>query len=126
MAPSLGPEKYKDEALLLRQKELLAFLEDKAMHDLKPIVLSEPESQNILIVGDWFYAESRNPGRRSNYNHTFFTWHAPTVLARIEEFDSTFEAIRKQKGIDPRLLRRNARDRLEEIIKATEERIANK
>jgi hypothetical protein len=126
MAPSVRLEKYGDEALLLRQKELLAFLEDEAMHDLKPIVLSEPERQNILIVGDWFYAESRNPGRRSNYNHTFFTWHAPTVLAKIEEFDSSFEAIRKQENVDPRLLRRNAQERLEKIIKATEERIAKK
>jgi hypothetical protein len=124
MAPSIRLDKYGDEALLLRQKQLLAFLRDEVMHDVKPIVLSEPEHQNILIVGDWFYAESRDPGRKSNYKHTFFTWHAPTVLEKIEEFDSSFESIREHEGIDPRLLRQSAQEQLQKIIKATEERIA--
>lgn len=126
MAPSIRLEKYGDEALLLRQKELIAFLRNEAMQDVKPIVLSEPEPRNILIVGDWFYAESRDPGPTSNYNHTFFTWHAPTVLTKIEEFDGSFEAIREQENIDPTRLRRTAQERLENFIKETEAMIATK
>ena len=126
MAPSIRLEKYGDEALLLRQEELLVFLRNEAVRDVKPIVLSEPEPRNVLIVGDWFYAESRDPGPSSNYNHTFFTWHAPTVLKMIEEFDESFEAIREQENIDPTRLRLTAQVRLESIINETKVRISTK
>ena len=125
MAPNLRLEKYGDEALLLRQRELLGFLQDdEATEDVKPLILPEHEPRSILIVGDWFYAESRDPGPRTNYNHTFFTWHAPTVLQKIEEFDGSFEAIRGQQGIEPKLLRQTAVERLGHFIKETEARIA--
>ena len=124
MAPSIRLEKYGDEALLLRQQELLGFLrDDEATEDVKPIILPEHEPRSIVIVGDWFYAESRDPGPTTNYSHTFFTWHAPTVLQKIEEFDGNFEAIRGQQGIEPKLLRQTAQERLEHIIKETEARI---
>jgi hypothetical protein len=77
-----------------------------------------------VIVGDWFYAESRDPGPTTNYSHTFFTWHAPTVLQKIEEFDGRFEAIRGQQGIESKRLRLTAKERLAQIIKETETRIA--
>ncbi len=126
MSPSVRLKKYGDEALLLRQRELLSFLRNDGTQDVTPVVLPDPGSRNILIIGDWFYVESRDPGPTSNYKHTFFTWHAPTVLKKIEEFDDNFEAIRNQESLDSEQLRKIAQDRIEKIIIETEARIAKK
>ncbi len=126
MAPDIRLDKYGDEALLLRQRELLHFLEDaKATPDVNPVMFPGPSSQNKLIVGDWFYAESREPGPTSNYSHVWFTWHAPTVLQKIEEFDGIFKSIQDQQGIATSDLRTSAQVQLKRIIQRTEERIAN-
>ena len=45
---------------------------------------------NLIIVGNWFSAESRVP--RDGYEQTLFDWHAPTVQLAVQEFDREFEA----------------------------------
>ena len=44
--------------------------------------------ENLIIVGDWFFAESTTPRIGQGYRHTTITCHAPTVLKRIDEFES--------------------------------------
>lgn len=46
--------------------------------------------ENLIIVGDWFFAESLTPRIWQGYRHTTITSHAPTVLKRIEAFDRQF------------------------------------
>ncbi|NQT86471.1 toll/interleukin-1 receptor domain-containing protein, partial [bacterium] len=49
----------------------------------------KPISDNLIIVGDWFTAESRVP--RDGYEQTLFEWHAPRVRRALQEFDDEFE-----------------------------------
>ena len=46
--------------------------------------------ENLIIVGDWFCAESTTPRIGQGYRHTTITCHAPTVLKRIEAFEGQF------------------------------------
>ncbi len=45
---------------------------------------------STIVVGDWVLAEAVVPHYKSDYRQTIFTRHAPTVLAKIEEFDRDF------------------------------------
>jgi hypothetical protein len=45
---------------------------------------------NVLIVGDWFCADSMTP-RADGYRHTTLTSHAPTVLDRIVWYEQMFD-----------------------------------
>jgi hypothetical protein len=45
--------------------------------------------ENILIVGDWFLAESITP-KSEGYRHTTISCHGPTVFKQLEEFDTQF------------------------------------
>lgn len=45
---------------------------------------------NLLILGDWFLAESMTP-KVDGYRHTTITHHAPTVLKRLEEINLRFQ-----------------------------------
>src|SRR5882724_3511620 len=76
-----------------RLQTLQAFL--RKAHDAQAkcrVVFDESAlAQNILIVGDWFFAESITP-HLDGYRHTIITCHAPTVLREVKEFDTRFHA----------------------------------
>jgi hypothetical protein len=59
--------------------------------------------QNLLIVGDWFSAESITP-QREGYRHTTITCHAPTVLKQLEEFDMQFRGYPDRMSADRAIL----------------------
>lgn len=75
----------------VRLTTLLEFIEsmtdDKCRVVIRPLVTA----QNLLIVGDWFMAESISPQPTVGYLQTICTRHAPTVLNRMTEFDTEFE-----------------------------------
>ena len=124
LSPDIRLELSGDEAVLVRQKELLRFLRDERIHDVVPLVRSEPVRGNVLIVGDWFYAESKVPTPGTGYEQTLFTWHAPTVLEKIRAFDDELEALLERQQLPRRTLRAAAVERVEGIIRRTEARIA--
>jgi len=48
------------------------------------------ESENITMVGDWFIATAVARARGKGYYQTIFTRHAPSMQAKIDEFDDEF------------------------------------
>ncbi len=83
---------------------------------------SKPLGENVTIVGDWFMATSVMGTRETGYRQTIFTRHTPTILERIEQFDSEFESTRCFPGTCGST-RENAIAYLEDKIKATEIRV---
>jgi hypothetical protein len=70
-----GHEKYRPAAVKIRLETLRSFLmNEKSCSDLRVIV-----------------RRSLTPAE-GGYRQTLFTWHAPTVLDRIKEFDSYFNS----------------------------------
>jgi hypothetical protein len=65
-------------------------LDEQAYPDVNVVVQEHDKSDNLLIVGDFFCAESITPEGGRGYKQTLLTWHAPTVLAKIREFDAQF------------------------------------
>jgi hypothetical protein len=125
LAPDIRLEANGDQALLIRQRELSRFLGDETLKDLLPIVRDESVIGNALIVGDWFYAESKVPTPGSGYEQTLFTWHAPTVLEKIRGFDEEFDEVATRRSLPTERLRATAIANLQRIIERTEARIAD-
>jgi len=92
-------EAYSVEAIIVRLKTLLEFLE--SMPDDKVQVAIAPElrpEESFTIVGDWFVAECISTSSGHGYRQTIFTRHAPTVWSKIEFFDEGFKELLKTSG----------------------------
>jgi len=46
---------------------------------------------NLIIIGDWFVAESMSPSFGRGYQQTIINRHAPSVLDIVQEFDRDFD-----------------------------------
>jgi len=88
-----------------RLETLLAFLESMPDEKTRTVVRNRTEPGNLLIVGDWFVAESMTPRPGAGYLQTVFTRHAPTVLDRLRQFDEEFDELLEETGTDPSLSR---------------------
>jgi hypothetical protein len=98
--PTVELKAYGPEARRIRLEQLRRFLLDEDRYpDVRVAVRTRTEPGNLLIVGDWFYAESILPVAGAGYRQTLLTWHAPTVWARIKEFDREFRDILKSQKI---------------------------
>lgn len=68
--------------------------------DLVEVVFSaEAQKNNLVIVGDYFSAESKVPGPGEGHKHTIITSHAPTVLAKIRAFDHLFNKLKQKQAM---------------------------
>jgi hypothetical protein len=70
---------------------------------------------SLLIMGDWFEANSIVP-RNDGYRQTIFSWHAPTVLRSIYNFDRQFEELVQRSGRDVKESRTAAITEIKSII----------
>jgi hypothetical protein len=124
--PRVRLQEIGDEALACRVRELRAFLVDRtAAKDVKVAVRDTDEAapRNLLIVGDWFYAESRSAQPGLGYEHTFLTWHAPSVLRKLQEFDEEFDSLVGDRRVKPPALRASAVHALDAALAAAEQRV---
>jgi hypothetical protein len=93
-----GHERLSAAARRIRLETLWTFLkDDRSFPDVQVAVRPRSDPGNLLIVGDWTSARSIAPAA-GGYRQTLFTWHAPTVLAQIREFDLQFRSCRTEAG----------------------------
>ena len=87
--------------MIARIGVLIDFLESTAnrIPDFRIVVVDDPLPGNLLVLGDWFVAESTTPVGGMGYVQTVGTWHAPTVLRRKDEFDHDFSRVLAQSKI---------------------------
>jgi hypothetical protein len=95
---------YKDQesgARKARLKTLVQFLESMSEGKVRVVIRPTTETGNLLIVGDWFVAESKTRSRdpEAAFVQTILTTHAPTVLDRAREFDELFEELLTEEGL---------------------------
>jgi len=94
------------------QEFLSAMSDEQCQVALRP---GADANDNLLIVGNWFAAESVS--MRREYRQTIFTRHAPTVAAKVTAFDTEFDELlddAKTKAIESR---RRAVDLIDAEIK---------
>lgn len=99
----IDPEKdiFNTPARKVRQARLsilLEFLRNVPHDKLRIVISSKALESNLVIVGDYFFAESYAP-RQGGYMQTVFNSHAPTVLERSREFDAVFKALYPTQGV---------------------------
>jgi hypothetical protein len=98
-----------------RLTTLLEFLESMPADRVRVAMRRRAgEEHNLLIVGDWFIAESMSPRPGEGYQLTVFTTHAPTVLERQRQFDEEIMDLLK----DSRVPAKDSRDVAIEKIRA--------
>jgi len=99
-----------------RIKELLIFLESMPADKVTVAIHKDmPKAHNIILVGNWFAAESVSAAIGKGYQQTIFTRHAPTIQSKVELFDREFEEILKIQGIKSQESLDNAIKILKEI-----------
>ncbi len=108
------------DALIARLHVLIDFLNRAALRlpHFRIVIAEDVLPGNLLILGDWFLAESVTPEGSLGYVQTLATWHAPTVLRRQQEFDHIFDRLleqfqEKSQGMD---LREAAIQKLQEFV----------
>jgi hypothetical protein len=67
---------------------LLRFLVCKPKAKSRVLLHDDKPGRSLIMVGDWFLAESRTGRTELGWLNTVYTTHAPTVLQRIREFDA--------------------------------------
>ena len=73
-------------------------------------------AESVTIVGNWFLAESVSAVSGSGYYQTIFTRHAPSLRARIEDFDGEFDYLLAKSNWLASDSRQNAIKEIKELI----------
>jgi hypothetical protein len=108
-------EAYGPAVRLSRLRCLRSFLE--ALPDDKArIAITNLKSGSLLILGDWFVAESVSGAQGSGYRQTIFTRHAPAVRQRMEQFDEEIEARLADSGTPALQSRRVAIEQIDRVL----------
>lgn len=93
---------------------LLAFLEGLQLAPglVQVVLLNQYPPHSLVMVGDWFVAESRAGRFGRGFQQTLFTAHAPTVTRQVEEFDHEMRGWLKTQGTSAKDSRAWAIERL--------------
>jgi hypothetical protein len=82
-----------------RISTLIDFLESMPDDKIEIAMIEQSPRHSLILVDDWFVAESVTGDMQSGYRNTLFTRHAATVLHHRQEFDRMFDAhVRKGSG----------------------------
>jgi hypothetical protein len=81
-----------------RMQVLRDFIASMPPDKLRVVMSLKARRGNIVIVGDYFAAESQVP-RPGGYRQTIFNSHPPTVLQKTHQFDQEFEELYATKGV---------------------------
>lgn len=84
------------ESRAVRFRMVIEYLESMPDDNVRVVLRGNLEPGTLIIVGDWFVAESLAPRQGQGYMQTVFTQHGPTVLRRIREFDDRFDQCVKE------------------------------
>lgn len=86
------------DARYARLSVLREFIVSMPADKLEVVISPRARDTNLLIIGDYFTAESM-AGRVGGYVQTVFNAHPPTVLQRIQRFDQLFTEIQTQNPL---------------------------
>jgi hypothetical protein len=78
---------------LARIRTLIAFLDSMEDDEARVVTRCTGCPENLLIVGDHFAAQSLSVQARVGYRQVIATWHAPTVLRYVRDFDAQFDRL---------------------------------
>lgn len=118
--PFLSYRKDGPQSRPARLSVLLEFLE--SVPDKKcqvALYSSKRRHESVTILGDYFFSRAVSAKQGSGYEQTIFTRHAPTIRARIEEFDDEFRELLVECGWKPEESRRKAIELLRKEIRKT-------
>jgi hypothetical protein len=81
-----------------RLSNLIEFAQKMPEAGLSLVVLNELPVGTTTIVGDWFLSDGL-VASADGVRETFVSWHAPTVLNRIEQFDREFNELAGERAL---------------------------
>jgi hypothetical protein len=116
--PAVGLKGDDIPARRVRLGILVDFLRRSEDDRLRVMIKGMNEPGNVIIVGDWFYAESLAPKKGAGYRQTNFTWHAPTVLRRIRRFAERFDRFAAEQAKEGVSSRTAAIEKIGKIIES--------
>jgi hypothetical protein len=76
---------------------LMDFISSMTDEKLRIVFSPQPLKDNLIIIGDYFFAESLS-GRVGGYYQTLFNSHPPSVLEKLDRFDKRFDSLHRKYG----------------------------
>lgn len=110
--------KHSPEVSRFRLELLLEFLSTRSPNDTEVVISRGRINKNVTAIGDWFISEAVVPFNLKGYQLTLFTWHGPTVLSKIKDFDSAFESLLRAEKLSARSSLQVAKDEIHKAILA--------
>ncbi len=120
--PTLDYSAYGPAARRVRLRSLLDFLQSDIVADVVIAVHERLDvAQNVIVLGDWWTAESVSAAQGKGYMQTIFTRHAPTVDARQTLFDAELNECLAAMGVSAEHSRAAVIELLQGIIAGIKE-----
>jgi hypothetical protein len=92
--PTISYGIYGPSARAVRIQTLIEFLESMPNEKAKIAINTKiQDEENLIIVGDWFSAESVSGTIGRGYRQTIFTRHAPSMEIKIGLFEQEFKSL---------------------------------
>ncbi len=111
-----GP-RYSSTAQRARLGTFLEFLRGMSPEKIDVAIDRDMDfNESVTILGDWFSAESYYRPETGGFMQTMFTTYAPGIKTKIETFDSEFETLLSQSGIQQGRSREAAVELIEQMI----------
>ena len=110
--------KHDPERLRPRLAILSEFLESMPDEKVTVVICKGTLRSVLFTVGDMLLVEAPIPLGRKEYNHSVFSWHAPTVARRIKEFDDELMDRLNDLDIAPDQSRQWALGEIETLLKS--------
>jgi hypothetical protein len=71
----------------------------------------------LLIVGDWFMVRAVSPRKGIGWMQASFTWHAPTVLRALQDYEKTFSFALGEQHVEEEQSRLSALRGIDEMLR---------
>ena len=116
VSPDSRRSELNEQAHRVRLNSLLQFLEGDTTSVEVAFDHEMQRAYSLTLVGDWFCAEAVNAQPGIGYHQTIFTRHAPSMQARIDQFDEEFESLCRKSNWLPEDSREQAIEQLRDRI----------
>ena len=89
---------------------------DDVARIVESIGLTAARVESVVILGDWFYAESVTGESGRGWRQTIFSRYAPAILNRMDAFDEEFDELLSACGWSASQSRSNAIGLLQALV----------
>jgi hypothetical protein len=106
--PEFSIERHGDVAGRARVRILAEFLGSMSDDSIRVVLSPRAREGNVTLIGDWFSAVSMSRDPAQAHRQTVMSWHAPSVLQQLQDFDEEMSQLLRGSDVEPGATRTRA------------------